>query len=383
MKIVEIEIGKIKPYDQNPRYNDQAVDIVAKSIEEFGFINPIQITKDYVIVCGHTRHKAAHKLGLTKVPCTFVDYLSEEKITAYRIADNRLAEIATWDYELLIPEIESLQDSGIDLSLLDFTMVDLSEPIEDDEPAEGKTDTRTLPEMDKEIKSEYGKKYKLGKNILFCGSVEKESNIDSLLDGVEVNMLFADWRYAKNNDDLFIKLDSNLLSGSKYFHKDMSFYTFFPERETASFYYTFSGNGMDILQRLYWVKNSPTHDTLDYHAKTESFFFGKMKNGSLTWYGKNQNSNLLHYKNPKQKKRNLISIPVELITKLLNNSTKRGDIVYNVFGGNGECVLACEQVGRICYSVEEDRKYCDIIRKRWAEFVHGADCDWSSLTPEV
>lgn len=120
MNIVEITLKELKPYENNPRNNDEAVEPVANSIKEFGFKVPIVIDKDNVIIAGHTRYKAAKKLGLEKVPCIVADDLTEEQIRAFRLADNKVSEIATWDIELLDIELDNILD--IDMSLFDFNM---------------------------------------------------------------------------------------------------------------------------------------------------------------------------------------------------------------------------------------------------------------------
>lgn len=116
MKTIELTLDKIKPYDKNPRYNDGAVDAVARSIEEFGFQQPLVLDKDNVIIVGHTRYKAAQKLQLETVPCIIADNLTEEQVRAYRLADNKVGELAKWDFELLQQEL----DDVIDLDMSDF-----------------------------------------------------------------------------------------------------------------------------------------------------------------------------------------------------------------------------------------------------------------------
>ena len=120
MEIIEVNIEDLKPYEHNPRHNDDAVAAVAKSIEEFGFKVPIIIDKDNVIVCGHTRMKAAMVLGLEKVPCIIADDLSEEQIKAFRLADNKVAELATWDMEALEKELSELDEMDLDFDMSDF-----------------------------------------------------------------------------------------------------------------------------------------------------------------------------------------------------------------------------------------------------------------------
>lgn len=120
MEIIEVGVGDLKPYEHNPRNNDEAVSAVAKSIEEFGFKVPIIIDKDNSIVCGHTRMKAAIKLGLERVPCIMADDLSEDQIKAFRLADNKVSELATWDMEALESELKELDEMDLDFDMSDF-----------------------------------------------------------------------------------------------------------------------------------------------------------------------------------------------------------------------------------------------------------------------
>ena len=131
MEIINLKINDIKPYENNPRVNDQAVDKVAASIQEFGFNSPIVVDKDLVIINGHTRHKAAKKLGLEEVPVLIVENLTEEQVRAYRIADNKTAEYSKWDYEKLIQEIQELQEANYDLEMTGFDEVECLKMIED------------------------------------------------------------------------------------------------------------------------------------------------------------------------------------------------------------------------------------------------------------
>lgn len=129
MQIVEKKIADVKPYEKNPRKNDSAVDAVANSIREFGFKVPVVIDKDNIIVCGHTRYKAAEKIGLKTVPCVIADDLTDEQIKAYRLADNKVGELAEWDIDLLGEELDGIFD--IDMSYFGFDL-----EVEDDTPPE-------------------------------------------------------------------------------------------------------------------------------------------------------------------------------------------------------------------------------------------------------
>lgn len=173
MNVTEVALKDIRPYEKNPRYNDQAVKPVMNSIQEFGFRNPIIVDKDNVIVCGHTRYKAAMKLKLKTVPVIKADDLTEEQIAAYRLADNKVASVATWDQGFLSDELDRILD--IDMSLFGFTAFGDDEP----EPEE-----KDMPEGHEEIITcsiESGEIYQLGDHKLMCGNPEKTKDICYLL----------------------------------------------------------------------------------------------------------------------------------------------------------------------------------------------------------
>lgn len=191
MDILELGLDEIKPYEKNPRNNDNAVDAVAASIREFGFKVPIIIDKDNVIVAGHTRYKAAQKLGLKKVPCIKADDLNEEQIKAFRLADNKVAEQATWDFDLLNDEL-----LGITMDMEQFGF-DLPEEEEEMEIVEDE-----VPDVPEEPKSKYGDIYQLGNHRLMCGDSTNQNDVKRLMNGLQADMVFTDPPYGmkKEND---------------------------------------------------------------------------------------------------------------------------------------------------------------------------------------
>lgn len=174
MEIIQKKIGDIIPYENNPRKNDEAVKYVAESIKEFGFKVPIVIDKNNIIVAGHTRYKAAKKLKLKEVPCIIADDLTEEQVKAYRLADNKVAEQAVWDFDLLAEELVDIVDIDMELFGFDFTEEEPAEAVEDDyEP--------TVPE---EPNAKLGDIYQLGRHRLMCGDSTILADVERLMGGV-------------------------------------------------------------------------------------------------------------------------------------------------------------------------------------------------------
>ena len=196
MKVVQKNIAEITPYENNPRLNDGAVEAVAESLRQFGFRQPIVVDEDGIIVCGHTRYKAAQMLGLKRVPVHVATDLTPEQIRAYRIADNKTGELATWDMELLPIEIAELQEAGVDWSLLGFDADDLTRIMAGEEGvAEGLTDPNDVPEPPDDPITQPGDLWVLGNHRLLCGDSSKESDLDRLLDGNTIDMVNTDPPY--------------------------------------------------------------------------------------------------------------------------------------------------------------------------------------------
>jgi ParB-like chromosome segregation protein Spo0J len=187
-------IEKVQPYDRNPRVNDDAVDAVATSLAEFGFRQPIVVDGDGVIIVGHTRWKAAKKLGLVRVPVHIATDLSVDQVRAYRIADNQTATLAEWDFELLPIELKDLQQAQYDLSVLGFDAEELAELLDGD-VAEGLTDPDAVPEPPDAAITQRGDIWVLGDHRLMCGDSSSAADLDRLLDGQHVDLLNTDPPY--------------------------------------------------------------------------------------------------------------------------------------------------------------------------------------------
>lgn len=369
MQRSEIEwmpIASIKPYDKNPRRNDDAVDAVANSITEFGFKNPIIVDNDLVIIAGHTRLKAAKKLGLKEVPVVIASDLTPEQVRAYRLADNKTGELAEWDFDMLDSELAEIADIdmsqfGFDPSEMEDALIDSGEAVEDDFDAEP-------PE---EPVTKRGDIYLLGDHILMCGDSTSEADVAKLMQGEKADMVFTDppynIAYSGVNDKRSVNNDSM---------DDESFVRFLekaiPKVDTAYvccswqkmhlFKQAMENKGMPPKALIVWDKVNPAQH-LDLYFKQHEmiWYFGKF-GGEKTvrgdiWQIKRQ-MNTVH---PTMK-------PIALIAMALNdNPNKR--VVYDAFGGSGSTLIACEQTGRKCRMMELDPHYCDVIVRRWEEFT--------------
>jgi ParB-like chromosome segregation protein Spo0J len=193
--LVELRtIQSIRPYENNPRLNDDAVEAVAASLKEFGFRQPIVVDSDGVIVCGHTRYKAALKLGLDKVPVHAAKDLSPEQIRAYRIADNKTADLAEWNYDILPIELSKLQNAGFDLNALGFDQTELTQLL-NSQIQQGHCDPDQIPEPPDEPITQPGDLWLLGSHRLLCGDAGSQSDLDRLLDGESIHLVNMDPPY--------------------------------------------------------------------------------------------------------------------------------------------------------------------------------------------
>lgn len=371
MEIIYLKLGDIHPYEKNPRNNDQAVDAVAASIKEFGFKVPIIIDKDNVIVAGHTRYKAATKLGFDEVPCIKADDLSEEQIKAFRLADNKVAELAEWDFKLLGEELEGLT---MDMEQFGFEMEEEETEVVEDE----------VPDIPEEAKSKYGDIYLLGNHRLMCGDSTKHEDVEKLMNGNKVDLLITDPPYNVDyegsngmkiqNDkfeegeefcqfltDAFSCADSVMKPGAVFYiwHADSEGYNFRKACQNINW---------KVRECLIWAKNSLVMGRQDYQWQHEPCLYG-WKEGTHLWASDRKQTTLLHFDKPMKNDIHPTMKPIALFDYQIKNNTKQGDVVLDLFGGSGTTIMACEQNHRVAYSMELDPRYVDAIVQRWENFT--------------
>lgn len=379
MQIVMKSVDEVIPYINNPRQNDDAVDAVASSIKNFGFKVPIVVDGENEIVNGHTRLKAAKKLGLDEVPVIVADDLTPEQIKAFRLADNKVGEIAEWDEDLLAIELEELEN--LDFDMLEFWFEELDFD-EENEIIEDEFDE----ELPDEPKAKLGDIYKLGRHHLMCGDSTNSEQVATLLGGAKADLLLTDPPYnvayeGKGKEALTIQNDSkdggefhlflydafcaakdNLKSGA-------SFYVWYASSEVVNFHTSLEEAGFLVKQELIWNKNSMVLSRQDYHWKHEPCLYGWASGGSHSWYSDRKQTTILSFDRPTVNKEHPTMKPIALFDYQIQNSSKAGDIVLDSFGGSGTTIMACEQNGRCGYLMELDPRYVDVIIRRWEEFT--------------
>ena len=368
------------PYVNNPRNNDQAVDAVASSIKNFGFKVPIVIDSKNEIINGHTRLKAAKKLGIEEVPVIVADDLTEDQIKAFRIADNKVAELADWDEELLLAELNMIEmdmaQFNIDMSELDFE--DSSEEVVEDEFDD------TPPE---EPQAKYGDIYQLGRHRLMCGDSTSVEDVEKLAGGgVIVDMLPTAPPYnvayeGKTEDALTIQNDSMddesfrqfltnaFFAADNVMKKGAVFYIWHADSEGYNFRGACRDVGWTVRECLIWNKNQMVLGRQDYHWKHEPCLYGWKDGASHLWASDRKQTTVLDFDKPQRNGVHPTMKPIALFDYQIKNNTKGNDIVLDLFGGSGTTIMACEQNGRRGYSMELDPRYVDVIIKRWEDFT--------------
>lgn len=373
-KIVYKKIEELHLNERNPRKNDEAVATVAKSIEKYGFRNPLIVDSNGKIYCGNTRFKAAKKLGLTECPCIVADDLTEQQIREYALIDNKSAEQSDWDFDLLSEELADLDldDFGLDWGLP-----------EDEEEKEIIEDTP--PEVDEQAEPicKTGDIWQLGEHRLICGDSTDRATIERLMgdDFGKVDLLLTDPPYnvayeGKTEDKLKIENDEMsqqeftdfLVSAFEVAKESLreggGFYIWHASRSQREFENSLNEVGLQVRQQLIWVKNSMVLGRQDYQWRHEPCFYG-WKDGAHSWCGDRKQTTVLEFDRPTANKEHPTMKPIALMAYQIGNSTKKGDIVFDGFGGSGSTLIACEQLGRKCYTAELDPRYADVIIKRY------------------
>lgn len=376
-----VEIEKLKPYKNNARtHSDEQIEKIAKSMKEFGFINPVLVDGDLNVIAGHGRILGAKKLGMKEVPCLFIENLTEEQKRAYIIADNRLAEDAGWDKELLKIELEDLKNMNFDITLTGFELEDFDFSMEETEVIEDEFD-ETVPE---EPTSKKGEIYKLGKHFLMCGDSTDINDVEKLMNGVKADMLLTDPPYNvdyEGGNGLTIQNDNmddetfreflrvSFFNANSVMKEGAVFYIWHADSEGYNFRGACHDIGWKVRQCLIWCKNTLVMGRQDYHWKHEPCLYGWKEGASHLWASDRKQTTVLEFDRPSVSKEHPTMKPVGLFDYLIKNNTNKDDIVLDLFAGSGTSIIACEQNGRIAYSMELDPKYVDVIISRWEKLT--------------
>jgi len=367
---------EIKPYTKNAKkHPKKQVEQVAKSIKEFGMNQPIVVDKQGVIIVGHGRYEALKSLGWEiKDEYIKVVDLTEEQAKAYRLADNKLNE-SDWEMSLVIDELKGLSNEMLDLTGFDKDLV-----IEADEKDE------EVPEAPAEPKSRLGDLYELGNHRVLCGDATLLDEVIKLCGTRKIDMYLSDPPYnvayeGATKDKLTIQNDSMSDEAFRQFLRDAFvgvdsvmkagavFYIWHSDSEGYNFRGACRDTNWTVRQCLIWNKSSMVMGRQDYHWKHEPCLYGWKEGASHLWNSDRTQTTVLNFDKPQRNGEHPTMKPVELISYLMTNNTKGEDIVLDNFLGSGTTLIAAQKTGRICYGMELDPKYVDVIVQRYVDYT--------------
>lgn len=377
------DVSELIPYVRNARTHSEAqVAQIAASIREFGFLSPILVAEDNTILAGHGRLAAALKLGLKKVPCVKENHLTETQKRAYIIADNKLSLNAGWDSELLAVELSELEGADFNLDLLGFDEAELSSIFDADEDVSD-DDFDVEKELEEPCFSKTGDMWTLGKHRVICGDATKLETFKTLLEDTKVNLVVTDPPYNVNYEGSAGKIKNDNMEDDKFYQflfnsfvnmeqamaDDASIYVFHADTEGLNFRKAFQDAGFYLSGCCIWKKPSLVLGRSPYQWQHEPCLYGWKKKGKHKWYAGRKETSVWEFEKSKKNADHPTMKPIALLAYPIKNSSMTNSLVLDPFAGSGSTLIACEQTGRICYAIELDEKYCDVIVKRYIEQV--------------
>ncbi len=385
-----VDINKLIPYVNNARtHSPEQITKLRSSLREFGFINPVLIDREYNVLAGHGRIAAAKEEGIAEVPCVFVEHLSEAQKKAYILADNRMSLDAGWDDELLKVEMESLQEMGFDIGMTGFDESELADLFSNGDKTSAKDDDFDLTAaLEKAAFVQRGDIWIVGRHRLMCGDATSADDVAALMDGKKANLILTDPPYGvsfKSSSGLTIQNDSMkneefysfLLSAFQRMVEQLesggAAYVFHADTEGLNFRRAFVDAGLHLAGCCIWVKDSLVLGRSDYQWQHEPVLYGFLQNGKHKWYSDRKQTTIWNFAKPKRNADHPTSKPLDLLSYPIGNSTQENAVVIDTFGGSGSTLMACEQMNRICFTMELDEKYASVILRRYVEDTRDVD----------
>lgn len=390
LTIERIALEALTPYANNARTHSEAqVAQIAASIAEFGFVNPVLIDGDGTVIAGHGRLLAARQLGLSDVPVVRLAHLTDTQRRALTIADNRIAENAGWNEELLRLELGELKLADFDLGLIGFDADALDDLFADsDSDNEGLTDDDAVPEAQERVISQPGDVWVLGEHKVLCGDATVAADYERLLGTELADMAFLDPPYNVNyansakdklrgknrpilNDNLGEGFDAFLLAACTHLLAVTkgAVYIAMSSSELATLQAAFRTAGGRWSTFIIWAKNTFTLGRADYQRQYEPILYGWRDGSEHYWCGARDQGDVWFVNKPVRNDLHPTMKPVELVERAVHNSSKGRDIVLDPFGGSGSTLIACENTGRRARLIELDPQYVDVIVRRWQEWT--------------
>jgi DNA modification methylase len=368
---------------QNARlHSEEQIRQIAASIAEFGFVNPVLIGPDNVIIAGHARLAAARQLALDEIPVIVLTHLTPAQRRALVIADNQLALDATWDDKMLAAELAALEADDFALELTGFDDEELARLLADADVDEDK-----VPDPLPEPISRSGNLWLLGNHRLLCGDATAETDCENLMAGEVGDLAFFDGPYNVDYEgytEKRLKIQGDCMPGNQFCRLlEDSFRSYRTiVSSTASLYVCHASTwqrevqdaleaaGFEIRCQLLWVKNTFAWGFGRYKFQHEPIFYCHVRGQTDAWYGDKAQSTVWEENKPAANRAHPTAKPVGLIERALVNSSKPGDVVVDLFCGSGSTLIACERKGRKARLMEIDPRYADCIVRRWEEYTH-------------
>ncbi len=390
MKIEKLKTELLIPADYNPRKDlkpgDPEYEKLKRSIEQFGYVEPVIWNKTTShVVGGHQRLKVLLDMGITEVECVVIE-MNEEKEKALNIALNKIS--GDWDKDKLMLLIADLQGADFDVSLTGFEPAELNALFKDSlKDGIHEDDFDVDAELKKPALTKQGDVWKLGQHRLVCGDSTKAETFTLLMDGKAANLVVTDPPYNVNYEGTAGKIKNDNMGNEAFYDflleaftntetamaKDASIYVFHADTEGLNFRKAFSEAGFYLSGTCIWKKQSLVFGRSPYQWQHEPVLFGWKKSGKHNWYADRKQTTIWEFEKPKKNADHPTMKPVALVAYPILNSSLSNCIVLDPFGGSGSTLIACEQTDRICYTIELDEKYCDVIVKRYIEQVGSSD----------
>lgn len=389
MEFKKLAIDSLVPASYNPRKKlkpgDSEFEKIKNSITEFGYVDPVIVNQDLTVIGGHQRITVLKALGYSEIDCVVID-IDKTKEKALNVALNKIS--GEWNKELLVDLIQELQSLDYDVSFTGFEPPELEQLFNDVHSKETQEDDFDVEaELAQPAVSQKGDVWLLGRHRLVCGDSTDPAMFDLLMDGKKANLVVTDPPYnvayvAKagkiQNDNLkdgefyqfLLNAFTNMASAMA---QDASIYVFHADTEGLNFRRAFKDAGLYLSGVCIWAKQSLVLGRSPYQWKHEPILYGWRKDGKHNWYTDRKQSTIWNFDRPSKNDLHPTMKPVALCAYPITNSSLSNCIVLDPFGGSGSTLIACEQIGRICYTLELDEKYADVIVKRYIDFVGSAE----------
>lgn len=385
-----IPVGDLRPAAYNPRKKlkpgDKEYEKIKKSIQEFGYVEPIIVNFDMTVIGGHQRLTVLKDLGYTEVQCVVVHIEDDAKVKALNIALNKIT--GAWNEQLLADLIVDLQSQDFNIDLTGFEPAEIDQLFSKVHNKEiNEDDFDVDEELKKPTMSKTGDLWLLGRHRLVCGDSLLPETFTTLMDGKRANLVVTDPPYNVNVEETAGKIKNDNMPDEDFYkflfaafvnmeqnmENDASIYVFHADSKGLIFRQAFHDAGFYLSGCCIWKKNALVLGRSPYQWQHEPCLFGWKVGGKHQWYSDRKQTTIWEYDRPKSSKEHPTMKPVALMAYPIQNSSMSNCIVLEPFGGSGSTLIACEQTNRICYAVELDEKFVDVIVKRYIETVGSSD----------